>query len=165
MARSELQKRSGRPAACLSTLAAAEPAGQIVHEGGRRMRQGSEINVSLSLAARAFNFEPRVATIHRLIDGGDGSIGSPSAHILSFQLSQKSLSACRMRASPLVRASSDCAERIAVIARALPSSFLKVFRSPPDRGVGWCFGAMRSELRLKRKHQDVSNDGQQPSSS
>jgi hypothetical protein len=29
---------------------------------------------------------------------GDGSIGSPSLHIRSFQLSQKSLSACWIRA-------------------------------------------------------------------
>lgn len=59
----------------------------------------------------------------------------------SFQLSQGNLSA-RIGASPLARISTDWAANIIVIARALPSSFLRAFRSPPESGVGWCFGAM-----------------------
>jgi hypothetical protein len=67
---------------------------------------------------------------------GDGSIGSPSDHIRSFQLSQSSLSACWMIASPFARISADCEARMLAIARALPSSFARALRSPPDSGVG-----------------------------
>ena len=83
---------------------------------------------------------------------GDGSIGSPSAHIRSFQLSQSSLSACRIRASPLARVSADCAARMLVIARALPSSLCSALRSPPERGVGWCFGAIRTS-GFRQRHR------------
>src|SRR3981189_2081591 len=38
---------------------------------------------------------------------GEGSIGSPSLHIRSFQLSQNNLSACWISAAPLARISSD----------------------------------------------------------
>src|SRR6202795_2544427 len=67
---------------------------------------------------------------------GDGSIGSPSLHIRSFQLSQRSLSACWIIASPLARISADWAARMLAIARALPSSLVIALRSPPDSGVG-----------------------------
>src|SRR6478736_6087929 len=77
---------------------------------------------------------------------GDGSIGSPSAHIRSFQLSQSSLSAVRIRDSPLLRVSTDCAARMLVIARALPSSLFRALRSPPESGVGWCLGAIRTSV-------------------
>jgi hypothetical protein len=54
---------------------------------------------------------------------GDGSIGSPSLHIRSFQLSQRSLSARRIIATPFARISADCAARMPAIARdAFPSS-------------------------------------------
>lgn len=66
----------------------------------------------------------------------DEAIRSPSLHIRSFQLSQRSLSACWISASPLARLSADCAARILAIARDLPSSFDRALRSPPDRGVG-----------------------------
>jgi len=59
---------------------------------------------------------------------GDGSIGSPSDHIRSFQLSQSSLSACCSMASALVRIWTDCAARMLVIARALPSPLFKALR-------------------------------------
>src|SRR3954468_18165245 len=79
---------------------------------------------------------------------GEGSIGSPSLHIRSFQLSQSNLSACWISTAPLARISADCAARMTVIARAFPNSFVRAFRSPPDSGVGWCFGAIRtSKLR------------------
>src|SRR3984957_13067263 len=67
---------------------------------------------------------------------GDGSIGSPSLHIRSFQLSQKSLLACWISVLPFARISSDCAARMPAIARAFPSSFVRALRSPPERGVG-----------------------------
>jgi hypothetical protein len=38
---------------------------------------------------------------------GDGSIGLPSLHIRSFQLSQSSWSACWIIASPFARISAD----------------------------------------------------------
>src|ERR1700758_1880412 len=69
---------------------------------------------------------------------GDGSIGSPSDHIRSFQLSQSSLSACWIIASPLARISPDCEARMLAIARAFPSSLFRALRSSPDRGVGGC---------------------------
>jgi DNA end-binding protein Ku len=47
---------------------------------------------------------------------GDGSIGSPSLHVRSFQLSQSSLSACCSMVSALTRISADCAARILVMA-------------------------------------------------
>ena len=75
---------------------------------------------------------------------GDGSIGSPSLHIRSFQLSQRSLSACWIIASPLARTSTDCVARTLAIARALPSSLVRALRSPPDKGLGWYFGAIRT---------------------
>src|SRR3984893_5422856 len=78
---------------------------------------------------------------------GEGSIGSPSLHIRSFQLSQSSLSACWIRPAPLARISADCAARMPVIARDFPNSFVRAFRSPPDSGVGWCFGAIRTSKR------------------
>src|SRR6267378_3518511 len=78
---------------------------------------------------------------------GDGSIGSPSDHIRSFQLSQSRLSACWIGTSPLARISTDCEARMLAIARALPSSFARALRSPPDRGVGWYFGAIRTSKR------------------
>jgi hypothetical protein len=67
---------------------------------------------------------------------GDGSIGLPSLHIRSFQLSHSSRSACCSMVSALARISADCAARIPVIARALPSSLFRALRSPSERGVG-----------------------------
>src|ERR1700761_5659909 len=75
---------------------------------------------------------------------GDGAIGSPSLHIRSFQLSQRSLSACWIIASPLARTSTDCVARTLAIARALPSSLGRALRAPPDNGVGWYFGAIQT---------------------
>jgi hypothetical protein len=80
---------------------------------------------------------------------GEGSIGSPSLHIRSFQLSQSNLSACWISAAPLARISADCAVRMPVIARAFPNSFVSAFRCPPDSGVGWCFGAIRTSSAAK----------------
>src|SRR3984957_18191639 len=67
---------------------------------------------------------------------GDGSIGSPSDHIRSFQLSHSSRSACCSMVSALARISADCAARMFVIARDLPSSLFRALRSPPERGGG-----------------------------
>jgi hypothetical protein len=63
-------------------------------------------------------------------------MGSPSLHIRSFQLWQVRLSACFIKASPLPRIWSACADRIPVMARAFTSSFLIALRSPPESGVG-----------------------------
>jgi hypothetical protein len=67
---------------------------------------------------------------------GDGSIGSPSLHIRSFQLSQKSLSACWTSASPFVRISADCAARMPAIAHAFPSSFVRACGRRPKGAWG-----------------------------
>src|ERR1700732_3410007 len=66
---------------------------------------------------------------------GDGSIGSPSDHMRSFHDSQSSLSACCRMVSALALLSGDCAAKVVVIARALPSSLFRALRSPPERGV------------------------------
>jgi hypothetical protein len=101
---------------------------------------------------------------------GNGSIGSPPFHIRSFQLSRRSLSACWIVTSPLARISTDWAARMLAIARALPSSFARALRSPPDCGVGWYFGAIRNpgakgSDRRSGAGYGVSNAGQHPSSS
>jgi hypothetical protein len=100
---------------------------------------------------------------------GDGSIGSPSDHIRSFQLSQSSGSACCSIVSALVRISVDCIAKMLAIARALPSSLFSALRSPPDKGVGWYFGAIRASMiqttGTGEAAGDYSNNGQQPSSS
>ena len=44
----------------------------------------------------------------------------------------------------------------------------RALRSPPERGVGWCFGAIRTSVIQtgdRRRAGDYSNEGQQPSSS
>ena len=99
---------------------------------------------------------------------GDGSIGSPSDHIRSFQLSQRSLSACWISVSASARISADCAARMLAIARALPTSLFRAFRSPPERGVGWYFGVIRTSTIQRCRPAalgDYSNAGQHPSSS
>lgn len=73
---------------------------------------------------------------------GEGWAGPPSLHIFSFHDWQARLSALRISASPCDRNCSDCSPRIFAIARDLTSSFANALRSPPDRGVGWCLGAM-----------------------
>ena len=45
------------------------------------------------------------------------------------------------------------------IARALPSSFARALRSPPDRGVGWYFGAIRTSRRVDLAQGRVFQDG------
>jgi hypothetical protein len=62
----------------------------------------------------------------------DGSIGSPSLHIRSFQLSQSSLSACWIIASPLAPISADRVARMLAIARALPTSLFKASGRRPN---------------------------------
>ncbi len=99
---------------------------------------------------------------------GDGSIGSPSAHIRSFQLSQSSLSACRSMASPLARVSADCAARMLVIARALPSSLFEGLAVASGEGRGVVFRRHPDIQDLDSEPAragDYSNEGQQPSSS
>src|SRR5258708_3837356 len=49
-----------------------------------------------------------------------------------------------------------------------PSSLFRAFRSPPDRGEGWYFGAIRTSRESAAGpggFGDQSNRGQQPSSS
>jgi hypothetical protein len=104
-----------------------------------------EIDVARRLAPCALDLQPGKAAVDGLVDSWgwiDRLTIAPQ-----FQLSQSNLSACWISASPLVRASSDRAARILAIARALPSSLVRALRSPPDRGVGWYFGAIRTSTR------------------
>jgi len=63
------QSRGWTPAR-LGAFTAAQPAGEIVHEGGRRVLHRCEVDVARRLAARAPDLKPGVASIHGLIDGG-----------------------------------------------------------------------------------------------
>jgi hypothetical protein len=51
-------------------------------------------------APRTLDFQPSKAAVDGLVIVRDGLIGSLSDHIRSFQLSQSSLSACLISASP-----------------------------------------------------------------
>jgi hypothetical protein len=133
---SKLQQGGGRTSAGLGAFPASQPAGEIMDERGRRALHRGEIDVARRLAAGALDFQPRKAPVDRLSMVGDESIGSPSLHIRSFQLSQSSRSACCSIVSALARISADCAARMPVIARARPNSLARALRSPPERGMG-----------------------------
>src|SRR5205823_11433078 len=116
------QGRGGAPRG-LGALAAAQPAGEIVHEGVGGCSIAAR-STSLGVLQRAhliYSQGKPPFTAWSIV--GDGSIGSPSDHMLSFQLSRSNLSACWISASPLARISADWAARMLAIARALPSSF------------------------------------------
>jgi hypothetical protein len=110
---------------------AAQPAREVVHEGGRWVLHRRQVDVVRRLAPRALDLQPGKPPFTAWSMVGDGSIGSPSLHIRSFELSHGSLSAYWIGASPLARISADRVANMLAIARALPSSL-----SPPDRGVG-----------------------------
>ena len=119
-------------------------------ERGRRMAQRSQIDVALGFAARALDLGPAIAAVDGLVDRR-GRVERPTIRPQAFvDDSHRSLSAWRIKASPLARASADFAARIVVIARARPSSFCSAFRSPPLSGVGWCFGAIRARSLEQR---------------
>lgn len=83
----ELAQRRRGALAGFRTFAATEPARQIVDEGCRDMMQAGEVNVTLRFATRAFNREPGIATIDRLIDGWrwiDGTSVGPHAFVPAF---------------------------------------------------------------------------------
>src|SRR3569833_138368 len=100
---SQLQQRGRRLAPSLSTLAATETARQVLDEGGRRMLDRSQVDVARRLAAGAPDFQPGKPSLTAWLMVGDGSIGSPSAHIRSFQLSHSNRSACCSMVSALAR--------------------------------------------------------------
>lgn len=68
----KLQQRCCGAATCLSTFVAAEPAGQVMDKGCSGVRQRSQINITPGLAARALDFQPRITTVDRLVDGRRG---------------------------------------------------------------------------------------------
>ena len=129
------------------------------------MLHRGEVDVARRLAAGAADLQPGEAAIDGLVDGRRRVDRFAVARHPLVPLSQSSLSACRIIAYALARISADCAARILAIARALPSSFSRALRSPPDRGVGWCFGAIRTsnQTRGPGGAGDYSNEGQQPS--
>jgi hypothetical protein len=77
-----------------------------------------KVDIARRLAPRAPDLQPGKTTVDGPVIVGDGSIGSPSDHIRSFQLSQSSLSACWIIASPLARISADCEARMPARASA-----------------------------------------------
>ena len=119
----ELQQGGSRAPPGLSALSATQTAGEIVHKGGRRVFHGCEVDVARCLAPRALDLQPWEATVDALGQiVGEGSIGSPSDHIRSFQLSQSNLVRLldeRFALCPLKFLEADCAARMVAIARAL----------------------------------------------
>ena len=117
------------------------------------MLHRSEVDVARRLATCAANLQPGEAAIDGLVDGRGRIDRFAVARHPLVPLSQSSLSACRIIADALARISADCAARMLAIARALPSSFWRALRSPPDTGVGWCFGAIRTSNQTTRSRR------------
>jgi hypothetical protein len=100
------------------------------------MLQPREVDVAGRLPPCALDLQLWKAAIDGLVDGGRRIDRLAVAPLRSFQLSQGSLSACWIIASPLARISADRVARMLAIARALPTSLFKAFRSPPEWGAG-----------------------------
>src|SRR6478736_6553764 len=73
----QLQQRSRRPPAGLSTLAAAETAGQVVDESGRRMAQRGHVDVAGGFAAGAFDLEPAIGVVDVAGEHHDVEVDAP----------------------------------------------------------------------------------------
>ena len=99
----------------------AQPAGEIVDERGRRGLHRRQVNVTRRLAPRTLDLQPGKPPLTAWSIVGDGSIGSPSDHIRSFQLSQSNLSACLISAFARKK---DYARAIA--------DYTEAFRLDPD---------------------------------
>jgi hypothetical protein len=137
-------------------------------EGGRGVLHRCQIDIARRLAACALNFQPRETAVHRRLIHGRRRIDWFAVGPHPFvQLSHSSLSACRISASFLARTSADCIAKMLAMARALPSSLFRALRSPPERGVGWYFGAIRASIiqttRTGEAAGDYSSECQQPS--
>jgi len=61
------QGRGGAPPG-LGALAAAQTARKIVHEGGRRVFEGRQIDIVRGLATRTLDFQPGKAAVDRLVN-------------------------------------------------------------------------------------------------
>src|SRR5260221_14554405 len=70
MARLTSQLQQGRrgTSACFGAFAAAQSAGEVVHEGGRRMFHRREIDVARRLAPCALDLQPGKPAVDSLID-------------------------------------------------------------------------------------------------
>ena len=129
------------------------------------MFHGCEVDVAGRLAARALNLQPGKAAVEGLVDcrrGVDRLAIGP--HPLIPALAEQ-LSACWISASPFARISADCVASMLAIARALPSSFLRAFLSPPERGVGDASASSGHPGFQTTRTRTAANEGQQPSSS
>jgi hypothetical protein len=128
-----------------------------MHKCRRRVFHRGEVEVARRLAPRALDIPPGKAAVNGLIRD----------RIYWLAVGPRPFVPAVDSASPLARISSDCIAKMLVIARALPSSLFRALRSPPERGVGWCFGAIRTSRFRQRTGGagDYSNEGQQPSSS
>jgi hypothetical protein len=83
LARRKLEQRRSRALACPLALRTDKTTGEIMHKGCGRSPERRKVNVTLGLAARAFDFQPRIAAIDGLIDSGariDGAAVAP--HLL-----------------------------------------------------------------------------------
>src|ERR1700721_3149749 len=65
----KLQQGRRRAPSSLGALPAPEPAGEVVHECGRRVLHGRKVDVARRLAAGALDLKPWEAAVDRLVDG------------------------------------------------------------------------------------------------
>ena len=65
----KLQQGRRRAPSSLGALPAAQTAGEVVHEGGRRVLHGGAVDVARRLAAGALDFRPWEAAVDGLVDG------------------------------------------------------------------------------------------------
>src|ERR1700733_15860589 len=66
----KLQQCRRRTPPGLGALPAPQSAGEIMHEGRRRMLHRCQIDVARRLASRALNLQPGEAAVDSLVDGG-----------------------------------------------------------------------------------------------
>jgi hypothetical protein len=109
-----------------------------------------EVDVARRLAASATDLQPGKPPFTAWSMVGDGSIGSPSDQMRSFQLSQISFSGLldqrfALCPHPGGLRGQDVGRRTRL---AELSSLFRALRSPPDRGVGRYFGAIRTSREI-----------------
>jgi hypothetical protein len=132
---SQLQQGRRRPSAGLGTFPAAQPAGEVVDEGGRRMLHRGEIDVARRLAAGALDLQPGGAAVDCLVDGRrwvDRFALAPHSLVPAFAEEPVGLLKHGLGLGPHLRrlGGQDPGHRT-----RLPSSLFSALWSPPESGV------------------------------
>ena len=85
------------PQASLGPLAAAQPAGEVVHKGGRRVLHCRQIDVARRFATRALDLQLGKAAVHSLVDRGRRiNRLAVAPHSLVPAFAQQPLACCSM---------------------------------------------------------------------